>query len=111
MVFDPNLRFNLWEDPEELRPLCHRAFALSQIIKVSEEELTWLMEEPEVDRAARMLRERYQPMILLVTLGKDGCAIFSSFGDLRLPGFPVETVDTTAAGDSFTAAFSLGSPL
>lgn len=105
VVFDPNLRFNLWERPEELRPLCHRAFSLSQIIKVSEEELTWLMEEPEMDKAARMLRERYCPMILLVTLGRDGCAVFSSFGDVKLPGFPVKAVDTTAAGDSFTGGF------
>lgn len=105
VVFDPNLRFNLWEDISAMRELCLRAFRLSQIIKVSEEELTWLMEEPDVEKAALKLREEYQPMILLVTLGKDGCAIYSSFGDVRLPGFRVDTVDTTAAGDSFTGGF------
>ena len=105
VVFDPNLRFNLWDDTAAMKELCLRAFGLSQIIKVSEEEITWLMDEPDIEKAALKLRETYKPMILMVTLGAEGCAIYSSFGDCKLPGFKVATVDTTAAGDSFTGGF------
>ena len=37
----------------------------------------------------------------VITLGEAGCLVFAPEGHERLPAFPVEAVDTTAAGDTF----------
>lgn len=41
---------------------------------------------------------------LVLTRGKDGSTVFSREGRGDYPAFPVEVVDTTAAGDAFAAA-------
>ena len=41
---------------------------------------------------------------LVLTLGEQGAQL----GDRRVPAFPASVVDTTGAGDAFTAAFAVG---
>ena len=41
---------------------------------------------------------------VITTLGKDGALITAGVGATRVPGFKVQAVDTTAAGDTFTGA-------
>lgn len=50
--------------------------------------------------AARMLARRYG-MTCIVTLGRDGALAYGPAGDWRVPALPVDTVDTTGAGDAF----------
>ena len=42
--------------------------------------------------------------LVVVKLGKKGCVAFTHDGEVSHPGFVVEEVDSTAAGDSFAAA-------
>ncbi|MEA2573066.1 MAG: ribokinase [Chloroflexia bacterium] len=42
---------------------------------------------------------------VLVTLGKEGSMLVESGGATYMPAFEVEAVDSTAAGDAFTAAY------
>ena len=44
---------------------------------------------------------------VLVTLGSEGCLFVTEGTEEYYPACKVEAVDTTAAGDSFTAAFAL----
>jgi ribokinase len=52
---------------------------------------------------------------VVITLGARGAVAVSSKGTIYVPAFPVNAVDTTAAGDAFVAAFSVatceGQPL
>jgi sulfofructose kinase len=44
----------------------------------------------------------------VVTRGAGGCAALSPSGFVEVPGFSIETVDTTGAGDVFHGAFMFG---
>lgn len=105
VVFDPNLRLNLWESAELAKEYIVKALPLADIVKVSEEELLFLTDEPDIEKAAENLNSKYQFKALLVTLGDKGCYAVTGAGNFYVPGFAVHTVDTTAAGDSFTGGF------
>ena len=55
------------------------------------------------------------PGALVVKLGDKGALLLTEKDELLVPAFPVEAVDTTGAGDAFTAALTLaiaqGTPL
>ena len=58
----------------------------------------------DYDEGARLIREKYQIPLVLITLGKDGSRAY--YKDLRVevPGFVQEhTIETTGAGDTFCA--------
>ncbi|GAB4324335.1 MAG: carbohydrate kinase family protein [Promethearchaeota archaeon] len=57
--------------------------------------------------AADFFHERGVPMVV-ITLGSRGCLVSTPGEKVEVPGFPVEAVDTTGAGDTFTAAFDWG---
>lgn len=62
-------------------------------------------EDPEA-AATKMLTGRRK--LSAVTLGEKGCVYATEDGIFRHPGFRVEVVDTTGAGDVFHGAFSFG---
>ena len=76
--------------------------------KVSEEEAQFLAGEAETEAAAAALQKEFRPRLLLVTLGAEGVLAFAGKHPLRVPGFRVNAVDTTAAGDSFNAGLAAG---
>ena len=43
--------------------------------------------------------------LVVAKLGADGCAVLQDGQWTRVPGFPVDVVDSTGAGDSFNAGF------
>jgi ribokinase len=55
---------------------------------------------------ARLLHEKYGTSVI-VTLGELGAHAKTLDLDLRIPAFPARTVDTTGAGDTFSAAFAV----
>jgi len=55
--------------------------------------------------AGRLLRAGYRGIVL--KLGPLGCYIATAALAKEVPGFEVEAVDTTAAGDTFNAAFAV----
>jgi len=65
--------------------------------------------DEEAARAARRLVEITGCRYVALKLGERGCFLYeaSSGGGQRVPGFPVQAVDTTAAGDAFTAGLAV----
>ena len=58
-------------------------------------------------RASEILKERSKAEYVVLKLGERGCAVYDG-KDLRImPPYPANVVDTTAAGDCFTAAMAL----
>ena len=102
-VFDPNLRPNLWKSTDDMKEQVLQAMKQADILKLSEEEAAFLTGQTDPDQAAAMLMNHFSVQLLLITLGSRGSMGFTRHNTrLRHEGFPVKTVDTTAAGDSFT---------
>ncbi|WP_236337306.1 ribokinase [Paenibacillus auburnensis] len=59
----------------------------------------------DAGQAARVLLQKGVENVI-VTLGAKGALIVNDAGSLHIPGFPVQAVDTVAAGDSFNGALA-----
>lgn len=62
--------------------------------------------EAELAEGAKEMLSRGVKQVI-VSLGEKGCLLVSDEGEKFFPANKVKAVDTTAAGDSFTAAFAL----
>ena len=99
-------------DPAPAVPgLGHDLLQYVDIIKPNETELALLLEDPQavdhLPEAAQKLKDRGAANVV-VTLGGDGAYLLENDGTVRrFEARKIEAVDTTAAGDSFTAAMAL----
>ncbi|MDK9760371.1 aminoimidazole riboside kinase [Vibrio sp. D420a] len=99
--FDPNLREEVWADPSQIQEVVMNAVNLADVVKFSEEELTFLTGTDTLDTALDALNAPANKLII-VTLGARGAlAVYN--GERRvIEGTKVEQViDTTGAGDAF----------
>lgn len=104
---DPNLRLHLWKDPSVLQRLLHRLFARCAVVKLSEEEIEFACGTRDVDTALARL-EAAGVVVGVVTLGAKGAALRFRGETRRVRAKKVRVVDTTGAGDGFTAGFLYG---
>lgn len=64
-------------------------------------------DEKSILDASKILKERSKAEYVVLKLGERGCSVWNG-SELRLiPAYPSNVVDTTAAGDCFTAAMAL----
>jgi fructokinase len=100
--YDPNVRPALLGTPERARPDIENLVALSDVVKVSDEDLHWLYPDREDEEVARDWLGR-GPVIVVVTRGGKGVYAVTADLELRRPATPIDLVDTVGAGDSFTS--------
>jgi sugar/nucleoside kinase (ribokinase family) len=74
------------------------------LLFVNEAEALKISGCSDVRSAARILLERGVRTVV-VKRGSDGCVVFDGKAEIWANGFTVEAVDTTGAGDCFTAGF------
>ncbi|MBX9399201.1 ribokinase [Streptomyces sp. TRM72054] len=103
----PGSRFVL--NPSPPRPLPPEVLAACDPLIVNEHEAKVVLGDALVgdDPAdwARILLAR-GPRSVVVTLGAEGALVASADGVARVPSLKVEAIDTTGAGDAFTAALA-----
>ena len=94
---------NLWIDTARESLLA--AIREVDCVMLNDAELRMLIEEPNLARAARAVRE-VGPGIVVAKRGEYGAALFTRDGAYALPGYLLEDVrDPTGAGDSFAGGF------
>ena len=103
--YDPNLRPWLWPDAKAMRGGVRIGFTVADLVKISVDELLFLVPEAAEEAAAvRALMQEYPLRLITVTegaLGSRGYTRDGGFADA--PGFDVQYVDGTGAGDAYTA--------
>jgi fructokinase len=106
--YDPNCRPFLMGDPGDVLAGAHELLAVADVVKVSSEDLEWLVpgSTPEAVLEDWLARG---PAVIAVTLGADGALAGTAAGvRSRRAGIPVPVVDTVGAGDTFSAALLAG---
>jgi len=78
------------------------------IFILNEVEGNQLTGETEADAIIAKMREMFPAARIMLTLGKDGAVYADATQQVFQPIFPVQAVDTTAAGDTFTGYFLAG---
>lgn len=103
--FDPNLRPPLWDDLEEARRQMAYGLSHCDILKISEEEVSFMTGLDDPYEGARLLKMSYPGIRLMnVTLGRRGSISFYEGKEVFCkPFLRPDTVDTTGAGDTFGA--------
>ena len=104
---DPNIRADFIRDEMAHRGRIERMMAMTDIIKVSDEDLAWI----ERGSDAMSAIERWiagGASIVVVTKGAHGASAYTAGGEVSVPARPAELVDTIGAGDGFDAGLLAG---
>lgn len=103
VVLDPNVRPALLGSPESARERLEALVAVADVVKVSDEDLEWLLPDEPVEAVAARWAG-LGPALVVVTRGPAGAYGVTSAGvATQVPVVPVDLVDTVGAGDAFTA--------
>jgi fructokinase len=100
--YDPNVRPALLGSPEEARPGIEHLVGLSDVVKVSDEDLRWLYPDREDEDVAQEWLGM-GPALVVVTRGGEGVVAVTRGLMVRRPATTIDLVDTVGAGDSFTS--------
>lgn len=100
--FDPNLRESLWESLDDAKREIEYGLSKCDILKISDNELEFVMDTRDYDEGIRRIREKYDIPLIFLTLGKDGsCAYYKDIRVERPAYQGVNAVEKTGAGDTF----------
>lgn len=109
LSFDPNLRPPLWNSLEEAKEQTFWGLEHCHILKISDNEITWLTGKEDYTEGARWIYSRYHIPLILVSMGKEGSRAY--YGDIMAEAAPflrADTVETTGAGDTFCGCMLSG---
>ena len=104
VMIDPNIRPGFIKDIERYRQRLDRMLALSDIVKVSDEDLNWINPAPLSlrDKVTELLAKG--PSVVILTRGGEGATGYLANGEeVQVPAVKAEIVDTVGAGDTFNA--------
>lgn len=102
--FDPNVRLPLWETPEACRKAILEFLPLSNIVKISDEELEFITGIVDETEALNFLLQG-DVEVIIYTKGTNGAEFITKERKVFSTSFKVKAKDTTGAGDSFIGSF------
>lgn len=105
---DPNIRPGFITDETAHRARINRMIAMSDIIKVSDEDLDWIAPDVPNEQAIRDMIAGKGASIVILTKGSEGVDLHTGAGCFEVAARKVEVVDTIGAGDSFNGGFLAG---
>jgi sugar/nucleoside kinase (ribokinase family) len=105
LSFDPNIRPEVLS-MEEIREICRPVLERADVFLPSIGEAMMFTGAESDEAGCRALAA--QGKLVVLKQGAQGCRIYSPDGsDIQVPGFAVEEVDPTGAGDSFCGGLTV----
>ena len=104
ICLDPNIRANVIKDRRGYLERISRLIALCDILKISDEDITWITGKTDLAVAARKWLNA-GAKVVVITRGENGVEVFTKGLSFKQPSVSVKVVDTVGAGDTFTAGF------
>lgn len=105
--YDPNIRPTVEPDMALWRENTEALVPLTDIVKVSDEDLGLIHPDRPVEEIARAWLAAGAGLVI-VTRGAEGATAFAPGIEFTVPGIRVEVEDTVGAGDTFQAALLAG---
>lgn len=99
--FDVNYRDMIWHDEERCKKEVQKILPFVDLLKVSDEELSFVGGEENIPR----FMEQYGIRVLIETLGAKGAKYYFDRKSGVAEGKKVHAVDATGAGDAFWGGF------
>ncbi|MDQ7993220.1 MAG: carbohydrate kinase [Propionicimonas sp.] len=103
VTFDPNIRPALVHDRAAARRATEEIAAMSDLVKLSDEDAGWLYPGVSPQAVLQGFLAR-GARVVAMTLGRRGAVLASREASVEIDGRPVVVQDTVGAGDSFMAA-------
>ncbi|MGD6801346.1 aminoimidazole riboside kinase [Rossellomorea aquimaris] len=100
--YDPNLRLGLWDSEENARTTIESMLDQADFLKISEEELEFITGERNFEAGLEKMKP-YNIPLMVITMGAEGCHVYTKDGHRHVPAMKVQAVDTTGAGDAFVS--------
>jgi len=106
VMVDPNIRPSFIQDETKFRDRIERMLGLADIVKVSDEDLNWIIQTSDsLEEKIAQLSE-LGPSIVILTRGSSGAqATLPNGRSVFVASQKVDVVDTVGAGDTFNAGF------
>lgn len=102
--FDPNYRADLWKGDSDLFiHKCEPFIEAADFIKMSDEELLLFARTENFEQAIEWLTQ-FNDKTIAITQGASGTMLIQDGQITNVPAFPVNSIDTTGAGDAFVGA-------
>ncbi|WP_291379969.1 carbohydrate kinase [Demequina sp.] len=102
ITYDPNARPTLMGDPHDALARIEAFVELADVVKVSDEDLDWLMPGVDPLEVARQWASAATALVV-VTRGGEGSVAVAAGQVIEVPSVRVDVVDTVGAGDSYMA--------
>ncbi|KEH42465.1 pfkB family carbohydrate kinase [Medicago truncatula] len=105
LSYYPKLRLALWPSAEAARNGIMSIWHLADVIKISEDEITFLIDggDPYDDDVVLEKLFYSNLKLLIVTGGSEGCRYYTKGFKGKVRGVNVKLLDTTGAGEAFVS--------
>jgi fructokinase len=102
IMVDPNIRPSFITDEPAFRARLDRMLSSADIVKLSDEDLRWLLGDVTIEAGARQVLAK-GARVVLITEGAKGAHGFMAGVEVFEAARKVAVVDTVGAGDTFNA--------
>ncbi|WP_353628451.1 carbohydrate kinase (plasmid) [Sulfitobacter sp. TCYB15] len=104
VMIDPNIRPGLVDNIPAYRSRLKGAIGLADLVKVSDEDLEWLVPGPSSLKSKATALLELGPDAVILTRGAEGATGYLKSGaEVQIPAVRAKVIDTVGAGDTFNA--------